>query len=86
MREALGTAVAAVGIGPPGAQVVCLVVDGRRSAWRSPTGRCAPRSRAAAAARWPPSSMGHLPVDRRHQSKIDRTDLAAAADRFLAGR
>jgi hypothetical protein len=29
---------------------------------------------------------GRLPVDHRHQSKVDRTALAADVGRFLAGR
>jgi len=30
--------------------------------------------------------VGRLPVDRRHESKIDRTALAVDAGRLLAGR
>jgi hypothetical protein len=30
--------------------------------------------------------VGPLPVDRRHESKVDRTSLGAEAGRFLAGR
>jgi len=30
--------------------------------------------------------VGALPVDRRHESKVDRTALAAGAGRYLAGR
>ncbi|MBM3658038.1 MAG: hypothetical protein FJW95_00845, partial [Actinobacteria bacterium] len=29
---------------------------------------------------------GRLPVDHRHQSKVDRVALARSATRFLAGR
>ena len=85
VREALGTPVAAVGIGPPGAQVVCMVVDGRGSVAVADRPL---RTAVRAAATVPVAAVlvGRLPVDRRHESKIDRTDLAATADRFLAGR
>jgi len=85
VRTALGTPVAAVGVGPPGVQVVCLVVDG-------PGGLSiadrALRTAVRAAASVPVAAVlvGRLPVDRRHESKIDRTALAVAADRLLAGR
>lgn len=85
VRAHIGRPVAAVGIGPIGAQVVCVVVDapGRlavadrdlRAAVRSASGR-----RIAAVL------VGALPVDRRHESKVDRTALAAGAGRYLAGR
>jgi acyl-CoA synthetase (AMP-forming)/AMP-acid ligase II/pimeloyl-ACP methyl ester carboxylesterase len=85
VRAHIGRPVAAVGIGPTGGQVVCLVVyaPGRlavadhdlRSAVRAATGH-----RIAAVL------VGPLPLDRRHESKVDRTKLGAEAGRFLAGR
>jgi acyl-CoA synthetase (AMP-forming)/AMP-acid ligase II/pimeloyl-ACP methyl ester carboxylesterase len=85
VRTALGVPVAAVGVGPPGAQVVCMVVDGRGSlAVADRELRTAVRTAATV----PVAAVlvGRLPVDRRHESKIDRTGLATAADHFLAGR
>ncbi len=64
---------------------VCLVVDGAGDLEVADAGmRSAVRS--AAAHRVAAVLVGRLPVDRRHESKIDRTALAADADRFLAGR
>jgi len=85
VRVAIGRSVAAVGIGPAGHQVVCFVVAG--------PGRLAvagaevrDRVRAAAHHRVAAVLVGALPVDRRHQSKVDRAALADSAGRFLAGR
>ncbi len=85
IRAATGRPVAAVGVGPAGAQVVCIVVDG--------PGRLAVADRAlrdavraATAQRIASVLVGPLPVDRRHESKIDRTTLGVDAGRFLAGR
>jgi hypothetical protein len=85
VRTALGRSVAAVGIGPPGAQVVCLVVDG-------PDGLTVAaadvRSAVRRAASVPVAAVlvGRLPVDRRHESKIDQAAVAVTAAQFLAGR
>jgi acyl-CoA synthetase (AMP-forming)/AMP-acid ligase II len=85
VRSALGRAVAAVGIGPAGTQVVCLVVDGADDLEVAGAGL---RSAVRASAPVPVAAVlvGKLPVDRRHESKIDRTALAVAAAEFLAGR
>ena len=89
VRATLGTPVAAVGVGPGGAQVVCVVVDDADS----PAGTVAVAGRGLrdvvrTAATVPVAAVlvARLPVDRRHESKIDRTVLAADVDRFLAGR
>ena len=80
----VGRPVAAVGVGPAGAEVLCVVLDGpgrlaadggRRDAVR----RACPYRVAAVL-------EGPLPVDRRHRSKVDRTALAADVAGFLAGR
>jgi len=85
VATATGRQVAAVGVGPAGAQVVCLVVEGGgrlRVAGRSlrDTARAAGPQRIAAVLEGP------LPVDHRHRSKVDRTALADDVTGFLAGR
>ncbi|HET6560807.1 MAG TPA: alpha/beta fold hydrolase, partial [Marmoricola sp.] len=87
---------AAVGIGPPGTQVLALVVvpagaPPRRGSFRRRRLRLAPAPlteavRAAAATEVAAVlTAGELPVDIRHGSKIDRQAVSARADRFLAG-
>jgi acyl-CoA synthetase (AMP-forming)/AMP-acid ligase II len=103
---ALGRPVAAVGIGPLGAQAMVIVVDesgrpgrsgrsgrsdGSGRPGRSGRLRLADEATTAAvrdAADHPVAAVlaGPLPVDVRHRSKVDRTRLAADADRLLAGR
>jgi len=85
IRAATGRPVAAVGIGPTGGEVVCIVVDG--------PGHLAVADhdlratvRAATPHRIASVLLGPLPVDRRHESKVDRSALGAEAGRFLAGR
>ena len=85
VAAATGRQVAAVGVGPAGAQVVCLVVEGGghlRVAGRARRDAV----RAACLHRVAAVLEGPLPVDRRHRSKVDRTGLAADAAAFLAGR
>jgi len=85
VRARIGRPVAAVGIGPIGAQVVCLVVDTPgRLAVADHELRTAVRT--ASDHRLAAVLTGRLPVDRRHQSKVDRTALGAEVGRFLAGR
>ena len=85
VRAALGRSVAAVGVGPSGRQVLCIVLDApgplavADAAVRDRVREVVPHRVAAVL-------TGALPVDRRHQSKVDRTGLAATAGRFLAGR
>jgi hypothetical protein len=85
IRATTGRPVAAVGIGPAGSQVVCIVVDhpGRMSVADHELRTAV---RAAAPHRIASVLVGPLPVDRRHESKVDRTALATEAGRFLAGR
>jgi len=80
-----GRQVAAVGVGPAGAQVVCLVVEGG-GRLRVAGQALRDAVRAAGPHRVAAVLEGPLPVDRRHQSKVDRTALAADAAGFLAGR
>jgi len=95
VTDAVGAAVAAVAVGPAGTQLCAVVVEhppSRRSPWpRPPALRLAPATLAVAvraAAPCPVAAVltGRLPVDHRHQSKIDRVALAAHVQRFLAGR
>jgi acyl-coenzyme A synthetase/AMP-(fatty) acid ligase/pimeloyl-ACP methyl ester carboxylesterase len=94
-------AAAAVGVGPAGAQVVVVVVvpsgiDPAASGRRRPAGRgdrlrLADTDRAdavRAAAGVDVAAVlvaGRLPVDVRHQSKVDRSEAARRAARVLAG-
>jgi len=80
-----GRQVAAVGVGPSGGQVVCLVVEG---AGRLRVADAELRRAVRGAGPHPVAAVlvGPLPVDRRHQSKVDRTALAAEVGGFLAGR
>ena len=85
VRAGIGRPVAAVGIGPIGSQVVCLVVDGPgRLTVADHELRTAVR--AASVHQVAAVLVGPLPVDRRHESKVDRSALRAEAGRFLAGR
>ncbi|MEI8002432.1 MAG: alpha/beta fold hydrolase [Actinomycetes bacterium] len=86
--QAVGVPVAAVGVGPAGAQV-CVVVVEAGDAPRSLHLADADRAAAVRAATPLPVAAvltGRLPVDHRHHSKIDRVALGGAVARFLAGR
>ncbi len=83
-------AAAAVGVGPPGAQQVVVVVTGSASRTRG-----APRLAAEPVASAVRAAAGTevaavlvtdaLPVDVRHAAKVDRTRVARWAERVLAG-
>jgi acyl-CoA synthetase (AMP-forming)/AMP-acid ligase II len=85
VAAATGRLIAAVGVGPPGAQVLCIVVGGDGSLRVAGSGLRAV-VRASCPHRVAAVLEGGLPVDRRHQSKIDRTALGSDAAAFLAGR
>lgn len=79
------TRAAAVGIGPIGVQQVVIVVEAERDEQAPPELTAAVRAAVApqpVAAVW----TGALPVDIRHNAKIDRTALAATMARRLSGR
>jgi acyl-CoA synthetase (AMP-forming)/AMP-acid ligase II len=86
-------AAAAVGIGPPGTQVVVLVVvpsEGSSGRRRHRLGLAGPdladAVRAAAGVDVAAVlTASELPVDIRHQSKVDRGEVARRAARVLAG-
>ena len=83
---------AAVGVGPRGAQLVVVVAetaDGGRRPRQSTIGRI-DEVRTAVAERTDTDvaaclEVSELPVDRRHNSKIDRSRVAAWAEQVLSG-
>lgn len=86
------SAAAAVGVGPAGAQVVVVVVvpSGRRTrlAGRPALARTDLADAVRAAAGVDVAAVlvtSRLPVDVRHQSKVDRGEVARRAARVLAG-
>ncbi len=81
----LGRRVAAVGVGPKGTQVVVIVVEDPGGLALAPAPTRDP-VRAASTVSVAAVLTGRLPVDHRHQSKIDRAALAAAATTLLEGR
>jgi acyl-coenzyme A synthetase/AMP-(fatty) acid ligase len=79
---------AAVGIGPIGVQQLIVVLEDETSHGAPASSELAAAVRAAVApqpvaAVW---VVRHLPVDIRHNAKIDRTALGAAMERCLSGR
>jgi len=88
VAAAVGLPVAAVGVGPAGAQVCVIVVETADASRSLHLADVALAASVRAAAPGPVAAVlaGRLPVDHRHQSKIDRVALATAAARFLAGR
>ncbi|PRY50133.1 acyl-CoA synthetase (AMP-forming)/AMP-acid ligase II [Geodermatophilus tzadiensis] len=83
-------AAAAVGVGPAGAQVVVVVVvpSGRRRRRRTGLADAGLADAVRAAAGVEVAAVlttARLPVDVRHQSKVDRAEVARRAARFLAG-
>lgn len=77
--------VAAVGVGPVGTQVVCLVLQAAGSLRLASS---AVSNEIREHLPFPVAAIleGPLPTDRRHESKIDRIALAAAVSELLAGR
>jgi olefin beta-lactone synthetase len=89
LEASLGLArVAAVGVGPAGVQVVVVVVEQPNRADGLADAELARRVRGVVAPLPIAAVLQRkaLPVDIRHNSKIDRTALAAWADDVLAGR
>jgi acyl-coenzyme A synthetase/AMP-(fatty) acid ligase len=85
LAELFGRGVAAVGIGPSGAQVIAVVLEAEgdlRLADIELTTRVRAGTETAVAA----VLEGALPVDIRHQSKIRRDLLATEATKLLEGR
>lgn len=79
--------VAAVGVGPVGAQTVVIVVEqpGRKAGLASPELRDAVRKALPDIDVATVLTVAKLPVDIRHESKIDRTRVARWAGNFLSG-
>ncbi len=85
VAAALNRDVAAVGIGPHGTQVVCLVLSGEGPLRLAPPD-LRDRARKAAGVSVAAVLEGALPTDRRHESKIDRIELGSSVNAYLAGR
>jgi len=85
IADQISDEVAAVGVGPDGAQVIGVVVSGAGSLRTADPERTA---EVRAASNYPIAAVliGELPVDIRHQSKIRRDVLAKSATELLAGR
>jgi acyl-coenzyme A synthetase/AMP-(fatty) acid ligase len=86
LEPAIGSRCAVTGVGPEGCQQVVVVVEADGKAGLAPssldgTVRAAVAPQVVAAVLTVPK----LPVDRRHNSKIDRTRLGRFAENVLAG-
>lgn len=84
-------AAAVVGVGPAGAQqpVAVIVADGPTRRRRGPVAGVELTDAVRAAAQAPIAAVlriDKLPLDIRHASKVDRSALAAWAEKVLAGR
>ncbi len=84
--DAAGPTAAVVGVGPAGVQQVVVVLTGAHGPVADLALTDAVRAAAAPVAVAAVLRKAVLPVDIRHNSKIDRTALAAWATRTLAGR
>ena len=85
IRDAMRREVAAVGVGPPGAQVTCIVVAADH-ALRLAKDATRARVRSASGTHIAAVLEGRLPVDHRHQSKVNRSLLRDQVTAFLSGR
>jgi hypothetical protein len=85
IADQISAEVAAVGVGPDGAQVIGVVVSGAGSL-RIADPELTAQVRAASKHPIAAVLIGELPVDIRHQSKIRRDVLATSASELLAGR
>jgi acyl-CoA synthetase (AMP-forming)/AMP-acid ligase II len=86
VEPAVGSRCAVTGVGPVGCQQVVVIVEAEGKAGLAPSaldravrGALAPQKVAAVL------TVPSLPVDRRHNSKIDRTRLGRFAETVLAG-
>lgn len=80
---------AVVGVGPPGTQQIVVIVQHAAPVSRSRPADLATHDRVRSVVDVPVAAVFDvpaLPVDRRHNSKIDRAALAAWATTALAGR
>ena len=85
VEQVLDCPVAAVGVGPSGAQVVVMILASSGQLRLAESHRAA-LVRTAVACRIAAVLEGALPLDTRHQSKIDRLTLAHLATDYLSGR
>jgi len=85
VAAALDRPVAAVGVGPLESCALALVIGGEGVVRLAPDS-LASAARAATPHRIAAVLVGRLPTDRRRQSKVDHTRLAATVSDLLAGR
>ncbi len=85
VRRALGREVAMVGVGPRGAEVVVVVLSGTTRHVELAGADLAALAREASPVPLAAVLVGRLPVDHRHQSKVDHAALKAAATKLLQG-
>ena len=87
LESAIGSRCAVTGVGPEGCQQVVVVVeaDGKAGLAAGAVERRRADGARAPAGRRRPAASPKLPVDRRHNSKIDRTRLGRLAEKVLAG-
>ncbi len=85
IATALGCEVAAVGVGPEGLQVVTVVLN-TQGKLRLAEPNLALEARRVSNVPLAAVLEGTLPVDHRHQSKVDRTVLRDLVATFLEGR
>jgi len=83
--RALERDVAMVGVGPHGAEVVVVIVSGTSKKLQLADAALAKAARAASPVALAAVLVGRLPVDHRHQSKVDHHALKAAALAVLQG-
>jgi acyl-CoA synthetase (AMP-forming)/AMP-acid ligase II/pimeloyl-ACP methyl ester carboxylesterase len=83
--RALNQDVAMVGVGPNGAEVLVVIVSAKNNTLELAEASIAQRARAASPLPLAAVLVGHLPVDHRHQSKVDHGVLKVAASSLLQG-
>ncbi len=85
IAAALDLEVAAVGVGPRGKQVVAVVLN-QKGRLRLAGSEFSVKARRVSVAPIAAVLEGTLPVDHRHQSKVDRALLRQRVETFLEGR
>jgi hypothetical protein len=74
-----------VGVGPNGAEVLVVIVSAKNKTLELAEASIAQRARAASPLPLAAVLVGRLPVDHRHQSKVDHGVLKVAASNLLQG-
>jgi acyl-CoA synthetase (AMP-forming)/AMP-acid ligase II/pimeloyl-ACP methyl ester carboxylesterase len=83
--RALNQDVAMVGVGPNGAEVLVVIVSAKNKTLELAEASVAQQARAASTLPLAAVLVGRLPVDHRHQSKVDHLALKKAAHAVLQG-